>query len=233
MKYTVSPFVFEKIPHVQFGVIVARGIRNSETSPKVLQFLEASEKQVRAEIGIDALKTHPDLQIYRDALTAIGINPNKYMHSVEAMCKRVVKGSNLPRINDLVDLCNAIALKYRISMGGHDLSDIHEDLKVRFSTVNDKFLPLGENDYEPLPDGELVFTSGSIVQTRQWLWRQSDLGKVTLDSKNIFFQLVGFDQGDPSNLNRAISELENWLKSHYHITYKTYLVDAAHPEIIF
>lgn len=233
MHYTVSDWVFNKVPTVTFGIIVAKGLENHETSNVVDAFLQASENQVRAEIPIDALKTHPDLSVYRDALTAIGINPNKYTHSVEAMCKRVVKGSNLPRINDLVDLCNAIALKYRISMGGHDLSDIDNDLSVRLSTTDDTFLPLGESVYETMPEGELVFISGTKVQTRQWLWRQSELGKVTCDSQDIFFQLVGFQRDDSSNLHLALSELEDWLKAHYKVSYQTFIVDSNHTSITF
>lgn len=233
MKYTVDDWVFNKVPNVNFGIIVAKGIKNHETSYAVNTFLETSERQVRLEIPEDQIKTHPDLAVYREALLAIGINPNKYTHSVEAMSKRVIKGSQLPRINDLVDLCNAIALKYRISMGGHDLADIDDDLSVRLSTKEDTFLPLGESDYESMPEGELVFTSGSKVQTRQWLWRQSELGKVTKSSQDIIFQLVGFQQDGSSNLPCAIAELEKWLKTHYNVPYQTFIVDAQHTQIIF
>lgn len=233
MNYTVSDWVFKKVPRVKFGIIVAKGLINHETSTAVHKFLEASEAQVRLEIPAEEIKTHSDLSVYREALNAIGINPNKYTHSVEAMCKRVVKGSSLPRINDLVDLCNAIALKYRVSMGGHDLADIDEDLSVRLSTLEDVFLPLGESAYESMPEGELVFTSGTKVQTRQWLWRQSELGKVTSNSRNIFFQLVGFHQDESSNLEHAISELEKWLKDHYKVSYQTYIVDAENTQITF
>ena len=196
-------------------------------------FRSAAEAQVRLEIPADEIKTHTDLTVYREALNAVGINPNKYTHSVEAMCKRVVKGSNLPRINDLVDLCNAIALKYRVSMGGHDLEDIEDDLSVRLSTLEDVFLPLGESIYESMPEGELVFTSGPKVQTRQWLWRQSELGKVTCNSKHIIFQLVGFQENNASNLEKALSELEKWLKNHYNVNYQTFIVDAEHNQISF
>ena len=84
-----------------------------------------------------------------------------------------------------------------------------------------------------MPEGELVFTSGSKVQTRQWLWRQSELGKVTNNSRDIIFQLVGFQQDGSSNLPYAIAELEKWLKTHYKVSYQTFIVDAQHTQITF
>ncbi|SET82787.1 B3/4 domain-containing protein, partial [Natronincola peptidivorans] len=39
----------------------------------------------------------------------------------------------MPLINALVDLCNAVSIEQCISLGAHDLKDIHEDLEVRFS----------------------------------------------------------------------------------------------------
>lgn len=51
-------------------------------------------------------------------------------------------------------------------------------------------MPFGAKEYEIVEARELVFTSGDIVQTRKWIWRQSELGKMRVDTKNVFFQLV-------------------------------------------
>ncbi|SET79242.1 B3/4 domain-containing protein [Natronincola peptidivorans] len=100
----------------------------------------------------------------------------------------------MPLINALVDLCNAVSIEQCISLGAHDLKDIHEDLEVRFSREGDIFLPFGAMDYEKVDAGELTFTSGNVVQTRKWIWRQSELGKTTVDSKDIFFSLLDLIQ---------------------------------------
>ena len=233
MNYSVDQKLFSLLPTIQFGIIVAKNLKNSPTTPEDDAYLTNAEESIRNDITPDALKSHPQIAIYREALETVGINPNKYINSVEAMSKRVIKGANLPRINALVDLCNALALKYRVSMGGHDLADIKADLEVRPSVQGDIFLPFGETTYETVAPGEIVFTSGNIVQTRQWLWRQSELGKVTLDSKDIIFQLVGFNHGDPSQLSKAMHALEEILSSRFEVTYESYLVDHTNPSITF
>lgn len=50
-------------------------------------------------------------------LEKIGINPNRYPCSAEALFKRLSKGKDLPHINPLVDLNNAISLKYTLPHG--------------------------------------------------------------------------------------------------------------------
>lgn len=233
MKYSVDPSLFTKIPNLQFGILVAKGMKNGPTLPIDDLYLERAEHSIRSEIPIDQIKSHPHLAIYREALQAVGINPNKYTNSVEAMSKRVLKGSNLPRINALVDICNALALKHRVSMGGHDLKDISSDLEVRYSQDGDVFLPFGETSYEQVLPGEVVFTSGHVIQTRQWLWRQSELGKVTESSSDIIFQLVGFKDQGISQLSLAMAELSKLLTERFNVTHQSFLVDANNHTIEF
>jgi DNA/RNA-binding domain of Phe-tRNA-synthetase-like protein len=233
MKYTVDPWVFEKNPEVRFGVIIGKGLQNSETTVEDSDLLAQAEENLRKKISAEELKTHPDIEVYRDALVNVGINPNKFMNSVEAMSKRVVKGGDLPRINALVDLCNAIALTEVVSLGGHDLRDIDNNLEVRLTTDDDIFLPFGERVFETVKAGELVFTSGNKIQTRQWLWRQSELGKVTLESSDIFFQLVGFGSEHAAKLDRAMAALEKLIVERFNGQCQAFEVNKDNRSISF
>jgi DNA/RNA-binding domain of Phe-tRNA-synthetase-like protein len=233
MKYTVDSWVFEHVPNVRFGIIVARGLKNTPTSEADSALLSEKEALLRQRIPSDQLKQHPDVALYRDALQRAGINPNKFMNSVEAMSKRIVKGSDLPRINALVDLCNAVAIGEMVSLGAHDLRDIDADLAVRLSEEGDCFLPFGETSFEAVKPGELVFTSGNKIQTRQWLWRQSELGKITESSSDIFFQLVGFEGDHCERLTNAMDAVINLIETRFGGEYQRFMLDKAHTCIEF
>lgn len=233
MKYSVDSWIFDLIPDAYFGIIIGRGLQNSVTESLDASLLEAAEADLRARHVIEDVKTHPDFMVYRDALQKVSINPNKFSHSVEAMGKRVLKGDNLPRINALVDRCNAISLNQLISLGGHDLKDIDADLEVRLSVTGDRFRPFGSEDFEDVGPGELVFTSGNTVQTRQWLWRQSELGKMTLDSSDIFFQLVGFYGDHQHKIETAMDALEKLISDRFGGTAERYVVNREQREIEF
>jgi DNA/RNA-binding domain of Phe-tRNA-synthetase-like protein len=233
MKYTVQPEVFALNPELCFGIIVARGIQNSATSAEETERLRNAEQRAREIMQEGELKSQPIIAGYRQVMEKAGINPNKFQNSMEAMMKRVLKGGQLPTINSLVDVCNAISIEHQVSLGGHALEDIHADLSVVFTTGNEKFLPFGATEYEAVEPGELVFTSGDVVQTRKWVWRQSELGKMTLDTKDVFFQLVGFDDSPGSPLIHALDALEEVLRTKSGGVSTRYIVNMGHSGIEF
>jgi DNA/RNA-binding domain of Phe-tRNA-synthetase-like protein len=233
MKYTINPEVFGLNPNLRFGIIIAKGITNTETSPRETERLRNAEKNVRKIIKLEELRSQPMIKGYRHVLKNAGINPNKFVNSIEAIMKRLLKGGQLPTINSLVDLCNAISIENQVSLGGHDLADIEDDLSVGFTKGTEKFLPFGAEEYEPVEAGELVFTSGKVVQTRKWVWRQSELGKMTLNTHDVFFQLVGFDDDPNSPLIKSMDSLEEILKQKFKVTCKRYIVKPENSEIEF
>ena len=233
MKYTIDKSVFELNPDIKFGILIGNDMKNSATSQDDEERLRKAESKMRDEIKPEDIRNLHNVSLYREVMQKSGINPNKYPPSVEAMFKRIVKGGQLPVINALVDLCNAVSLERGISLGGHDLIDIHEDLEVRYSRKGDVFLPFGSENYEDVPEGELVFTSGNIVQTLKWVWRQSELGKVTLKSSHIFFQLVGFEYEEGSSLYEAMSDIENFITNRFQGNCTKFVLDINNNSIEF
>jgi len=233
MRYSVESWLFETLPHVRFGIVVGTGMTNRASGEAEIARLRAAEAGLRSQLAGTELKAEPRIAAYRGALEAVGINPNKYQNSVEAMCKRALKGGELPAINALVDTCNAISLEELVSLGGHDLADIREDLWVGRSRRGDTYTPFGESGCESVPEGEMVFASGSVVQTRQWLWRQSELGKMTLATRDVFFQLVGFDGEHLARLESAMTALAGLVESGFGGKARSFLVDQRRPSIEF
>ena len=233
MRYTVDPEVFKLNPKLQFGILIGKGLKNTESNSDDTARLRAAENFIRQIIPAEELRNHPTVQNYRNTMEMSGINPNKYPVSVEAMFKRVLKGDSLPDINALVDLCNAVSLENQISLGGHDLRDIPEDLAVKFTQGTERFLPFGATEYESVAAGELAFTSGDIIQTRKWIWRQSELGKMKFDSQEVFFQLVGFDYHHGSPLMNALDSLEELIIHRFNGQCQRLIVNQSNPEIEF
>lgn len=230
MKYTVDNKVFELDPGLRFGIIIGRGLNVTESTEADTQALRRAEAELREKVAPEGVRDVPNIARYREVMTKAGINPNRFPPSVEGMFKRIVKGGSLPAINALVDLCNVVSITRQLSLGGHDLQDIDADLMVRFSGPEDIFLPFGEAEYEPIDPDELVFVSGHKVQTRKWVWRQSELGKVTTASTDIFFQLAG---NEDRSLELALADIEKLVVERFQGTYKTFIVTPDQPQIEF
>jgi DNA/RNA-binding domain of Phe-tRNA-synthetase-like protein len=229
MKFIVSKEVFERLDNVCFGIVVAKGINNKENI-EAKKLLKNSIELNEIKFQDKKAKEIDEILYYRDSFVKLGINPNKYMSSIEAIITRVVKKKGLPNINSIVDIGNAVSLKYLVPLGAHDIDTAVEDICLRFSKEGDKFIPFGGNELECLEDGELIYSVGNKVKTRRWIWRQSEQGKITEESKNIFFPIDGFKDKNYNNVINARDELAELLKKNFNCEIKVGLVDINNTE---
>ena len=231
MKFIVEKEIFEKLPNACFGVVMAKGIDNSKVYPKIEELLDESITAAAQHFEGKKVKEEPDILPYREAFRALGINPNKYLCSIEALFTRIAKGKGMPHINPVVDLGNAVSLKYTLPMGAHDLGGSSEDICIRLAQPGDTFLPFG-SDAEETPDvGEVVYAVGQQVRTRRWTWRQSEHGKITSESTDIFFPIDGFTDVNREQVLAARDELQALVKQIFGCEALVGFVDAEHPEM--
>ena len=212
-QFIVSEEVFEKLPAYCLGVVVAEGFDHAAAETAVAEMLDREIADFAARHAEDAVREIPGVKACRDAFYALEMNPNKFMVSIEALAKRVQKNAALPHIGPLVDLGNALSLKYEVPMGAHDIDRMEESgIEVRFSTPEDHFQPMGEDAFEEMPAGELVYVSGHTVKTRRWLWRQSEDGKITEQTSHVFFPIDGFSDVNLADVKAAADELAAFLR---------------------
>lgn len=231
--FEVAEEVFEKIPTYYLGVVVAKGIDNHQENSFITSMMnEQMNKFMKDMEGIN-LKEYSGIKPYRDTFLSLGMNPNKFMCSVEALAKRVQKGKLLPNINPIVDLGNALSLKYSLPMGAHDIEKLEGDMTVRFSVEDDTFLPMGSEEVEQMPEGELVYVSNHTVKTRRWIWRQSDDGKIDEDTHYIFYPIDGFSDRNKDKVDAALEELVLILKEELKCEVKTGYIDSNHRKVEF
>ena len=231
MKFKIEPTVFDKLPAYCVGVVTAKGIDNSGAHPEIEQALDEAIKLAESRFLDHKVKEEPDVIPYREAFQTLGMNPNKYMCSIEALFTRIAKAKGMPHINPLVDLNNAVSLKYTLPMGTHDLAGAEGDMEIRFSRPGDTFLPFGAENEESPDEGELVYAVGSQVRTRRWTWRQSEHGKIESGSSYVFFPIDGFAGFNDDRVRAAMAELKAALKSSFGCETVSGFVDRDHPEM--
>ena len=210
MKFKVDKKFFEKVDNACFGVIIARGIDNTKKYAFIEKLLEDEINSIEEEYRDKKVKELPEIELYRDAFRKLDINPNKYMCSIEALVSRTVKSKHIPNINPIVDLGNALSLKYRIPLGIHDIDRFSGDIEIRPASENDKFIPFGGEGYDNPDVGEIIYVSGNDVKTRRWTWRQGENSKVDETIKNAFIPLDGFTE-NKENILKLQEEFSNIL----------------------
>ena len=156
MRFFVENEVFEKLDNVCFGVVVARGIDNVTNKSEIKDMLESNISSICEQIANQNVKEHPRIVPYRDAFIKLGFNPNKFAPSVEALITRIAKKGQLPAINNVVDLANAVSIKHILPIGAHDIDLLKDQITVRLSVAGDSFSPFGVSEPEALEPGEVV-----------------------------------------------------------------------------
>lgn len=231
MKFIVEDAIFDKVPNLYIGVVAVKGVDNSKEYPEIEAMLDDAIAAAQQKFDGVKVKTAPEIIPYREAFRTLGLNPNRFPCSVEAMFTRISKGKGLPHINPLVDLNNALSLKHVIPMGTHDLGRSPADIEMRYARTGDHFLPFGGGEEEVPAEGEVVYAVGSEIRTRRWTWRQSEHGKITADTSYVFYPIDGFLDFNKSQVDAVIRELADILQKVFDCPVISGAVDKEHPSI--
>ncbi len=182
------------------------------SQPWSTSILRQAEEQQR--VLVEKPAEHPHIAAWRLAYADFGLKPSKFPCSVEALLSRVVKDQELPIINTLVDLYNAVSIKHVIPIGGEDWDQLEHDLMLRFSNGTESFdiMKNGEPTIEQPNLGEVIWAQANSVTCRAWNWRQGIRTRLTDTSQNAYFILDRLAPYPLEQMQIASQELISYLQ---------------------
>jgi len=189
MFFSIQNELFNFLPDLTIGVVIARGVDNTRPSKEIDDFLDLTISELKRSFNTEKPQDHPRIKPWRTAFSKLGISGSKFPSSIESMTRRILRGDPFPRINTLVNLYNSISLKYLVPMGGHDIDTLKGDIYLKFTEGWESFTPMGGGETIIVPKGELVYRDAQDVLTRNWVWRQCEKDKATEKTKNIFIPI--------------------------------------------
>lgn len=225
MKFEIAKEVFDLLPNAYFGIVAVKGMDNTKELPELEAQLAENIAQCEKDFEGIKVKNAEDIVPYRDAFKAIGINPSRYMCSIEALLDRIAKGKGFPHINGIVDMGNAVSIKYHLPIGAHDMGTIEESLDVRHAQPEDTFIPFGSEESDNPEDGEVIYVSGHQVRTRRWTWRQSEIGKIQDSTTDVLFPIDGFVDLNKDKVEAAAKELAAMAEQYFGVTAQVGFID--------
>lgn len=135
-------------------------------------------------------------------------------NSAEALARRALTETGLPRINLLVDAYNAISVAHLVPVGGEDTDRIKGAMRLVRATGQEPLLTVagGEEGLEHPEPGEVVWCDDEGVTCRRWNWRQGVRTRLTEDSVNAVFLLESLTPMTIRELDAAGAELAETLE---------------------
>lgn len=205
----VDPEVERRFPSYSVLVVYAYGLSNGPSDDASVAALRAAEESARSTFGEQKASAHPHISAWRQAFSAFGSKPSKYLCSAEALLSRVLKGQELPAINRVVDHYNAVSVRHVLPAGGEDLDKLVSDLVLTVATGDEPFDAVGGEgaEIEHADPGEIVWADRAGVTCRRWNWRQGVRTRLTSETRNAYFVLDRLEPYGLDALDAAGQEL--------------------------
>src|SRR5258707_57195 len=207
----IDPRISEQYPGYSALIIYARGLSNGASDEGSTQLLREAESKQRAAFASEKPASHAHIAAWRQAYASFGAKPNKFLCSLEALLSRTLKGHDIPAINRLVDIYNAISISDMLPVGGEDWDPLTSDLVLAFAAGNEPFdtVENGEQVVVYPEPGEVIWVDSTGVTCRRWNWRQCRRTQLTEDTQNVYFVL---DRLAPYSIEALMSAGENLMR---------------------
>jgi DNA/RNA-binding domain of Phe-tRNA-synthetase-like protein len=149
------------------------------------------------------------IEVWRTTFRRFGANPKKTSCSVEALWKRLQKNGALPSIDPVVDLYNALSIRFGAPFGGEDAALYNGVPHLGFATGAEEFDTArdGVAVIEHPDPGEVIWRDELGVTCRRWNWRQCRRTALTGASENLWFVIDRLAPMPIDELMRAGDEL--------------------------
>ena len=212
-RVSLIPFIEPQIARIAPGF---RGLSIVAESDGVVdgsavgQMLEQAVATVRSG---DPAWAEAHLDAWREVFRRFGAKAQRTPCSAEALRKRVLRDGSLPRLSPLVDLYNAVSLRFAVPVGGENLAAYVGTPRLVVATGTEVFDTMrdGQPAEEHPEAGEVVWRDDYGVTCRRWNWRQGVRTRLDSDARRMWFILESLPAMPLAALNQAGDELAGGL----------------------
>jgi DNA/RNA-binding domain of Phe-tRNA-synthetase-like protein len=195
-------------------MIVLEELKVGRSSSSFEYYEQETFKELRSQLTLDTAKDDPIFRSYRDLYWTFGMDPTKLRVSSEAVLRRILKGQNLWRISDVVDIINLASAYHKIPISLIDVSKLDGDLLVRAAFNGEIFQRIG-GKMIMCRGREIVIADEKKIVCFGWATHDSERTMITEDSKNVLVLLLGAEAVNRDVMEHAlritIDMIDQWL----------------------
>ncbi|MBV8043752.1 B3/4 domain-containing protein [Pluralibacter sp.] len=131
------------------------------------------------------------LNAWGDVFKAFGAKPKRTPSSAEALRKRVLRDGTMAALDPVVDLYNAVSLRYAVPVGGENIAAYSGSPRLVFADGTETFDTLKEGvaAIESPEAGEVIWRDDTGVTCRRWNWRQGLRTRLSASAPSMWFIL--------------------------------------------
>lgn len=232
-KFVAEESFWELFPNARLGVLVVTGINNHPKDDEAIaKALTEAHDAALGHVPNDTWTDNAVVKRWRDAFQQFKTKKGA-RSSIEALLKRVSNGNTIGSINPLVDVYNAISLRFGVPVGGEDLASVQGDVRLTLADGGELFRPLGAAEDEPALAGELIYKDDVGAICRCWNWREAERTMLTKDTTNAVMVLEAVDSTTDEEFWLATDALADAIRSHLGADVHEHRVTRDAPSVSF
>lgn len=210
MNVVISNELLRLCPNYNVAVIVA-DITNTVYNAKLWEEIELISQNYRNKYNTESIKIIPAIYETREAYKRCGKEPSRYRPAAEALCRRIVKGDSLYKVNTVVDLINAVSIATGFSIGGFDADKIVGDtITYGIGRANEPYEGIGRGvlNIEGLPVWrDLVGGFGTPTS-------DNERTKLSLNTSHLLVTINSYGAQSESELKKAADYMLELLRKY-------------------
>ena len=201
-------------PCLSVAMISLSDLKVGQSTPSFEEYEKTIFKEIRFQLTLDEAKDNPIFRSYRDLYWTFGMDPTKLRVSSEAVLRRILKGMNLWRISDIVDIVNLASAYHKIPIGLIDVSKLNGDLVIRSAFAGEVFQRIGGKTIT-CRGREIVVADDEKIVCFGYATHDSERTMITKDSSNVVVLLYGAEVVTDAIMDEALKitldMIDQWL----------------------
>lgn len=192
---------------VKIKAVIIEGINNKEISEEYEAWRKEKVASLIEKYKDYDIKADPIIEGFYELHQEVGVPRRKNLPASENLIRLLTKREELISINKAVDIYNILSIESKLCLGAHDIDKVDGNVTLKITDGTEKFLPLGSEELKPVKAGEYSFVddNNDVVC---WLdIRQVDKTKVTEDSKNVLYLIIGNKETKDEELEKVTNDL--------------------------
>jgi DNA/RNA-binding domain of Phe-tRNA-synthetase-like protein len=175
----------------------------------------------------------PEIQAWRRAFARMGLKPTQYRCAAEALLRRYRKEQVLPRINPLIDLCNAVSLAYAVPVAVFDVAKLSGGLEVRHARGDESYLTFAGETETPDPHEVIFADTAGRAHARRWTNRQSGHSAVRETTTDALVVAEALHDSAHADVAALVDVLADELAGTWSVVPKTAILTSSAPRFEF
>ena len=192
------------------GMALEAMVTNTSYSDELWQEIERFTMEYREKYTVDSIKEMPSIQATRTAYKRCGKDPSRYRPSGEALCRRLLRGLELYRVDTIVDLINLVSIASGYSIGGFDADKFEGDtLTLGIGRAGEPYEGIGRGELNI--EGMPVYRDavGGVGTPTS----DNERTKLSLETTHLLAIVNGYD-GDTAHLQETIDYMKALLEKY-------------------